>query len=129
MITKNNRILVSAFTIVFFCLIISAIEPATVFADGTETLGPPGIPIAAGSGIVAAGTGLATQPGDINFTVPAGATVEQVLLYWEGQDFGSFTGDNTITVNGINVTGIQIGGPVFWLDNGVSTTYRALDRC
>jgi hypothetical protein len=125
MITKNNRILASAVAVAFFCLIISAIQPVSVFADGTETLGPPGIPIAAGTGIVAAGTGLATQPGDINFTVPAGATVEQVLLYWEGQDLNTFTGDDTITVNGSDVTGTQIGGPVFWLDNGVSTTYRA----
>jgi hypothetical protein len=106
-------------------LIISAIQPVSVFADGTETLGPPSIPITAGSGIVAAGTGLAVQPGDISFNVPAGATVAQVLLYWEGQDLGSFTGDDTIIVNGFNVIGTQIGGPVFWLDNGVSTTYRA----
>ena len=52
-------------------------------ADGTETLGPPSIPIASGTGIVAAGTGLVTQPGTIDVDVPG--TVNQVLLYWEGQ--------------------------------------------
>ena len=42
-----------------------------VLADGTETLGPPSISIASGSGIVAAGAGLNyVQPGIINLDVP-----------------------------------------------------------
>jgi len=123
--TKGNRVFISALTITFLVLCFSAIQPISVFADGTETLGTPSIAIAGGTGIVAAGTGLAEQPGDINFNVPAGATVEQVLLYWEGQDRISLTGDDTIIVNSNTVTGTQIGGPVFWDDGGVSTTYRA----
>jgi hypothetical protein len=111
--------------IALLSLIFLGIPSSEVLADGTETLGPPSIPIAAGTDIVAAGTGLNVQPGDINFDVPAGATVVQVLLYWEGQDWVSFAGDHPIIVNGNNVTGTQIGGPIFWLDNGVSTTYRA----
>jgi len=96
-----------------------------VLADGTETLGPPvGITIAPGTGIIAAGTGI-PEPGSIEVAVPGNATVEQVLLYWEGQDNVFFTGDDTIDVNGTEVTGTQIGGPIFWPDGGVSTTYRA----
>lgn len=55
--------------------------PPVIAADGTETLGPPSIPIADGTGIVAAGTGMVTQPGTINIDVPVGASVNQVLLY------------------------------------------------
>ena len=52
-----------------------------VQADGTETLGSPSIPIASGTGIVAAGTGLSQiQPGTIDITLP-GAPV-QVIAYW-----------------------------------------------
>ena len=58
-----------------------------VSADGTETLGPPSIAIAEGSGVIVAGVGLeAVQTGTINLDVPAGSTVKQVLLYWEGPD-------------------------------------------
>ncbi len=86
-----------------------------VLADGTETLGTPSIGIASGSGIVAKGTGLMTQPGTININVPSGAAIKQVLLYWEGQHTTP-NGDDTITVNGNTVTGKLIGGPTnfFW---------------
>jgi hypothetical protein len=57
---------------------------ATSFADGTETLGPPGIPIADGTNAIAAGTGMELGTGTINIDVPPGATVQQVLLYWSG---------------------------------------------
>ncbi len=108
-------------------LMLSSISP--LLADGTETLGAPSIAIAGGSGIAAAGVGLLTQPGIININVPAGATVQQVLLYWEGQNF-SATGDEDIVVNGNAVTGTLIGGPTnFFLTGGTtptySTTYRA----
>ncbi|MDH3910251.1 MAG: hypothetical protein OEU09_03075, partial [Rhodospirillales bacterium] len=55
---------------------------ASVWADGTESLGTPSVPIASGTGIVGAGIGLAAGPGTISVDVPAGASVEQVLLYW-----------------------------------------------
>lgn len=80
------------------------VPSAEVSANGTETLGPPNITIAQGSGIVAAGTGLATQPGTININVPG--DVNQALLYWSCTG----TGDNTVTVNGNPVTGTFIGG-------------------
>jgi hypothetical protein len=102
----------------------------SAFGDGSETLGPPSIPISAGSSILAEGVGLVlAQPGIINLAVPAGATVRQVLLYWEGQH-STPAGDNGIVVNGNAVTGTLIGGPdFFFLRNGTlpvySSTYRA----
>lgn len=95
-------------------------------ADGSETLGVPSIPIASGSGYVAKGVGLAlVQPGTINITIPPGATIRQVLLYWEGQHTTA-SGDNTIIAAGNPVTGTLIGGPNFFFAPGVqSSSYRA----
>lgn len=96
-------------------------------ADGTEMLGPPGISIAPGSGVVTEGTGLFVQPSAVSITVPAGASVEQVLLYWQGEHRGG-SGDDTIVANGRSVTGQRIGGPTFFYDNGgpvFTTSYRA----
>ena len=84
------------------------------WADGTETLGAPGIAIASGSGIVAGGTGLVTQPGTIELNVPEGATINQVLLYWTGEL--RQTDDDTVLVNGVEVTGSLIGGPAFFFN-------------
>jgi len=98
----------------FACLCLIGVMSGEVFADGTEALGVPSIPIESGSGIVAAGVGLAnTQPGTITITVP-GSTVKQVLLYWEGS-MATKTDDpddyRTITVNTNSITGDLIGGP------------------
>jgi hypothetical protein len=95
------------------------------YADGSETLGPPSISIGSGTGIAAAGVGLSgTQTGMINIDVPDGATVNQVLLYWEGRhDFSPGEGDDTITVNGTSVTGVLIGG--MNLGTAASSAYRA----
>ncbi|MHC4067033.1 MAG: hypothetical protein ACYSUI_21360, partial [Planctomycetota bacterium] len=79
-----------------------------------ETLGPPGIVTAPGSGIAAAGTGLENQPGWIDVEVPSGATVTQALLYWAGATAGSAPGDDTIVVNGIEASGTLIGGPAYF---------------
>lgn len=57
-----------------------AIGAGSAWADGTETLGPPSIPIAGGTGIIGAGTGLADGPGFINIDVPG--AVQQAVLYW-----------------------------------------------
>lgn len=93
-------------------------------AEGTETLGIPNINIASGSDIVANGVGLITQPGIININVPTGATIKQVLLYWEGQHTTT-SGDNTIEINNNIVTGTLIGGPTLFFYNVKSSTYRA----
>lgn len=93
-------------------------------ADGTEQLGVPSIPISAGSGVITAGTGTAVQPASIGLEVPGGATVEQVLLYWEGQAWGN-NGDATIDINGVPVTGTMIGGPTGIGFRNQSISYRA----
>jgi hypothetical protein len=104
----------------------------TARADGTEMLDTPSIPIAAGTGIFSAGVGLADgQPGTISVEVPAGASVEQVLLYWEGANLGTadLTPTMDVTVDGMDVTGVFIGGNTryFGPDGAgfVTSTYRA----
>lgn len=99
--------------------------PGPVGADGTETLGPPSVPIAAGSGVVTDGTGMFTQPGTVSVDVPANATVEQVLVYWEGYNTSANLPDNTIRVNGTEVEGTLIGGPTLFFGNVSSTSWRA----
>jgi hypothetical protein len=114
--------------VVSLSLLLIGIPSGKVLADGTETLGPPSIAIASGSGIVAAGTGLDTQPGTINVNVPVGAAVNQVLLYWSGATVGNSPGDNTIEIDGIEVTGTLIGGPAFFFSSGgdiYHSSYRA----
>ena len=63
-------------------------------ANGTETLGPPNIVIAPGTNLFIEGTGAITQPGTINVSIPAGATIKQVLLYWQGYMIANVAGDN-----------------------------------
>ena len=95
-------------------------------ADGSEMLGL--IDVAPGSDIIMAGVGLRNgQPDSIEVTIPAGVTVEQVLLYWEGFALSAIEqGDtDTIMVNGVEVTGDRIGGPNFFFSPAYSSTYRA----
>jgi hypothetical protein len=118
---KNiTKLLVS----VLFTLVGSA-----AFADGTEGLGDPSITIEPGTGVVTAGTGMISQPGTIDFVVPAGATINQVLLYWEGFHFQSTGGDSQVTVtSGLTsapVPGTLIGGPAFFFSGNYASTYRA----
>lgn len=94
-------------------------------ADGTEALGPPSITIAPGTHLIAAGIGNFKAGRDgisksFSVDVPAGSTVKQVLLYWEGHAtgfadqhcYGGPPGlDETIAVNGVPVTGMLVGGP------------------
>lgn len=94
-------------------------------------LGTPLIPIADGSGVVAAGVGLVAQPGDIVIDVPG--NVQQALLYWSGE--APLNGEDDaidVTFNNAAATitgGIIGGGPdPFFQFNGefiYITTYRA----
>ncbi len=103
---------------------IAALATTLISGDGTEQLGSPGIGIATGTDVVTAGTGMLTQPGTIDITIPGGASVEQVLLYWEGQHQGA-AGDDAISVDGNGVTGTLIGGPTTFFRDVNSSTYRA----
>ncbi len=118
---------------VFLCtgaLAFVGLSTETVWADGSEGgLGAPGIAVAAGSGIVVAGTGAETQPAIIDINVP-GTSVAQALLYWTGE--GDSPGDDTIDVDfdagSISIAGDLIGGPTFFFNAGSAiylTTYRA----
>jgi hypothetical protein len=64
-------------------LLLSATAPWTL-GNGSEVLGPPSITVAGGTGVVTAGIGLENHGGTLNFSVPAGATINQVLVYWGG---------------------------------------------
>lgn len=106
----------------------SGILPAAL--DGDETLGDPiGLMLAAGSGVATGGVGMfPSVDGVLNVTVPMGATVNQVILYWEGQHLMPAGGDASIKVEGFDVIGDLIGGPNFFYTAGAdyySSTYRA----
>lgn len=99
-------------------------------ATNTEQLGVPiGLTLASGSDILTDGVGLVdAQPGTLEIFVPVGATVEQVILYWEGQAATETEQGDTdeITLNGtITVEGIRIGGPTGFLPDYWTSTYRA----
>jgi hypothetical protein len=96
------------------------------FADGSETgLGAPSLTLAVGTHLVAGGTGMFTQPSNVSVPVPPGATIKQVLLYWEGMYRPNNVGDDTILVNGAPVVGTNIGGPTLFFSNVFVASYRA----
>ena len=109
-------------------VLITGLCAMSVYADGTEELGLPTIDIAAGTDVLIAGVGLAeAQPDSIEFTVPAGSAVQQVILYWSGYYTtevvpGSET--SSITVDGNPVTGDRIGGNTFFFTNAYVSAYR-----
>jgi hypothetical protein len=114
-------------------MLAGAAIAAPAAADGTETLGPPTVTIANGTGVTVGGIGMFEQPSELSITVPDGATVEQVLLYWEAghrhDDTSGDAGDETMQVNGIEVQAdTHIGGPTFFYgsDTGdvLSLTHR-----
>ena len=93
--------------------------------DGTETLGVPSIAIASGSGFVEGGVGMVVPTdGILEVTVPDGATINQVLLYWAGGSTGD-SGDDTIKVDGNDVTGTLIGGATHFFGDFDFYAYRA----
>ncbi len=101
----------------------------TGLKNGTETLGTPSITIANGSGFAEGGVGMVgVASGVLDITVPAGATVNQALLYWAGGTTGA-PGDDAIMVDGTEIQGELIGGPVdFFSVSGVNyffSGYRA----
>lgn len=109
--------------LVVFCAVGSA------FADGTEGLGPSSLVLARGTGSVVAGTGMIQQPGSVTVEVPEFATVEQVLLYWEGFMINEVPGDATIVVDDgattTEITGTLIGGPAYFFTGAFASAFRA----
>jgi hypothetical protein len=108
----------------------SAVITSLALADGTETLGDPvGLSLSNGTGYVAAGTGLSMgQPANIDINIPGGATVRQVLLYWEGNSPTPVVvpATATIQVDGGDVTGSFIGGAIGTISGQTQfLTYRA----
>ncbi len=113
-----------SFAVLFFSWLLNG--GGTAWADGTERLGPPaGISVESGSGIAVGGSGLFSQPAAFSVRVPQGASVRQVLLYWEGQSSESEPGDDTIVVNGREVRGRLIGGPTRFFPGAHSSSFRA----
>lgn len=88
-------------------------SPSAV-ADGTETLGEPSVPINEADQVAVAGVGTHDQPAELVVAIPADATVEQVLLYWNGTVREGEPADTTIEVDGIFVEGDIIGGPTYF---------------
>jgi len=110
----------------FLAAALLGLSAERVLADGTEILGQPSIPIAEGTGIVAAGVGLKTNDqGVIDLFVPG--TVQQALLYWSGEMIEpDALGPDTINVDGTPVLGTLIGGPsAFFAGDFGFTAYRA----
>lgn len=113
-------------------LSLLAVSTSTMFAESTPTLtsdniGPAQTPLASGTGVLVAGTGLKLEPNTINFTVPAGSTIKQILLYWTGMHASWLPGDGTAIVNGNNVVGTLVGGPLVLTQFNVyaMSAYRA----
>jgi len=98
-------------------------------ADGNEILNPPvGLTIATGTGVASGGVGLAdTGAGTLTVNVPLGATVKQVIVYWNPLSLQHLGATETITINGVIYTGGRIGGEENINDFGCclySNTYR-----
>jgi hypothetical protein len=109
-------------------VLISAAAMLPAASDGTETLGGPSVPIAPGNGVAVGGVGLFDgQPALLDVTVPADATVQQVLLYWSGftAPWLPFPADDTIEVDGTEVPGTLIGGPTPFFSGVEGSAYRA----
>jgi hypothetical protein len=100
-------------------------NPYLADKDGTEELGTPSISISSGSGFAEGGVGLeGVESAQLDIEVPAGATINQVLLYWSGAADGGPV-DDEITLDGTPVQGQLIGGPTLFFGNYEFSAYRA----
>lgn len=126
---RHTKFLLGALGVLF--VMAGAVAPAQ--AEGTEFLGTPQIPIAAGSGFAVGGTGLFEEidgdffntDGTITVNVPSNASVSQVLLYWNSEHYPQSGGDDTLEIDGIPVTGTPIGGPTNFFSVVYFEAYRA----
>lgn len=100
-------------TVTFLVVFLLVLTALPALADGDQSLGAPSISIASGTGVAVGGVGLAdTGTGTIHFDIPAGATVQQVLLYWEGQ-YTAGNSDDTVIVDGHLLSGQLVGTSYF----------------
>lgn len=114
-------------------LMVTALVAHESVADGSEQLASAAIPLAQGSGFAIGGTGLfeysnsgyTNLPGQIFVAVPADATVEQVLLYWNVEVYHPSHADNEAVVNGVPVVGQSIGGPTHFFSSVNYQSFRA----
>lgn len=91
--------------------------------DGSEALAPPSIAISPGSGLAHGGVSLVgVEAAELSVTVPAGAQVRQVLLYWAGGSI-AIDGDDAIELDGVDIEGQLIGGPT-WFYNLMGANYH-----
>jgi hypothetical protein len=95
-------------------------------------LGPAlGVDLAPGTDVVTAGVGLfGDGAGTVSIDIPAGATVEQVLLYWGGRATdsdgdGTIDRDDTIEVESFPVLGRHIGAAALVSTDLEGFSYRA----
>jgi len=116
------------------CLLCGVLfSGAVAFADGTEVLGFPSIELEYASGISIGGTGLFAEEnggfvnldGEIFVSVPQGAVVKQVLLYWNSEHYPQSGPDTSLLVNGTSVTGTVIGGPTNFFSQVFFAAVRA----
>src|SRR4051794_10556673 len=112
-------------------LVVALAAAPAAYADGTETLGTPSVPITTGTDVTVAGVGMqpfADSANTFGVNLPSDAIVKQVLVYWEGH-YSSGSGpdhpDTQINVNGTPVNGQLIGGPSNFFLNELWYTYRA----
>ena len=129
---KRLKILASLLVVMLVTAMV-ALPVSTATANGNETLNTIG-GLAAGTGVVVAGVGLfggegILAPGTIDFQVPNNASVEQVLLYWQGRHDkdgnGSPPNPTTLDVDGNTVSGAAIGILDPFGGPGTIAAYRA----
>lgn len=117
-------------TIATAALAASLFVCSPLLAEGTEALGPlTGVKLAQGSDILTAGVGLRVYAaGLLSVEVPAGATVKQVLVYWESLHSSATNGDAKALIEGLDVVGTRIGGATHFWGGGTSERYSSTWR-
>jgi hypothetical protein len=150
--SRNSPIRIGLFSILAAILVVLLYSPtsgisAAPFTGSTpaepgeitsEELFPPSIPIEEGSNAITAGVGLFGGEGNlksdvIEFSVPQGADIEQVILYWAGREGDPDSGDapdspsdeSTIQVNDEDVTGDKFAEVFLEGPNDIVVAYRA----
>lgn len=121
--TRRTRRFLRGALCLALALPLLLVQPA--FAEGDEEIGEAQLELAEATGVVMGGVSLLDQPATLDVEVPAGATVEQVLVHWVGMHWADVSGDDTLTLDGSEITGTLIGGPVKYSWRWRTSAYRA----